>query len=501
MNARALLIVVAVLASLTWLLTGWTPRAMPPRGETTLPNAVGPPPDVVPDNLVSEVQPPVESRRPVREATSFPSATSTLEAPEARVPRGPMAAEWAALEQRLTGTLWLQTEDRGRGSGSKTPQANFEVDFFARRKNSARFLIDRVVTDSKGRFGLDLHKLRPWIGSVSQLGFSTEDPWFWPQTPDRTLAGTGRELKGCLSKPGEQVDFVLIDLGQFHLKGRVVNFAGAPVPSTRVESVWNESSHWAWTDALGRFEFTSHIPIQPLGRAARGGGPTATVSIQSPRGDKGSQSYQVDTWDSTMVDLGDLVLDQPFDAEATIFGQVLAMNGQPLANWPYGWQPDPGARWSSPPWQFTDDRGDFVQAREIGNRVELYTVTYGEVDFEAYNTPSSGILLQMKRPTASILCIDPEGHTIPPQKNWRIYATTVSNEDASVQLVTRPQIKRFPRGDRLQAIFPETGTYVLRTTWPGLTGDWWIDEPFEVLEDHREIILQANLYPKDLPDR
>lgn len=403
--------------------------------------------------------------------------------------------------QPLRGTVFL-VDKEAHGDDAIQPFRHAELDFFFELEVEAPRLVARIETDAQGRYELDLSVLRPLLGSVAEL--SSTWMWLWPRSPDKRIGGANLSLTEWLHSPREEVDYVIGELDHFILEGRVIDSVGLPVEAALVGLKWAERDFQTYTDAGGRFSLSTTIPLNLASKELEASEAVATIQIHSSSRVEAEEALDLRQWDSHVVELGEFAFATP-ETLALVSGRAEAVDGRPLPNWPIRWELSEwtvgtdaewtvgtDAEWTNSKTIFTNSEGSFafdgfeepgtLSLESGGQRAEVWT---------RMNGPQSGIVLQLQRPSAEIVCKDPEGHICSPPTRWEFF------EQGGFVSVTEHD--EFPRsafgsnfeGDRMYLLLPRGGTYRARATWPGYRGTWRVDQEFEVLPQHQRIELRA----------
>ncbi|MHC4378815.1 MAG: hypothetical protein ACYS26_19610, partial [Planctomycetota bacterium] len=253
-------------------------------------------------------------------------------------------------------------------------------------------------------------------------------------------------------------------------------------------------------NAVGRFSLSTTIPLDLASKDSKTSEAFATIQIHSSRRIEAEEVLDLRQWDSQVVELGEFAFATPATL-ALVSGRAEAVDGRPLPNWPIRWESSEWsigthAEWKNSETAFTDGGGSFafdgfqepgiLSLESDGQRAEVWTWVNG---------PQSGVVLQLQRPSAELICRDPEGHNCSPPTRWEFF------EQGGFVSVTDHD--EFPRsafgsrfeGDREYVVFPRGGTYRARATWPGYRGTWRVDQEFEIRHQHQQIELHAEYEP------
>lgn len=432
---------------------------------------------------------------------------SKLESDSAESNRRPRTAhqgEWDLLNKTLRGTI------RNEPWGDSSDPLMGEV---LAHKEVALYLVDRgrqerlhrlgtATTDEEGHYAFELSALRLGIDSAAHLGHKTL--YLCCRDLQRQVDSSAVGLRSILSQERPEADFLFELSENMSVHGRILDSSGAPIVDAVVHVRWRKKRHSTTTDEGGRFAVLSSVPAVPHERptgesrsqlkisCTHGSStPFETLQASSPLG---TEDYRLDIPDAVTdaFNVGDLVFDRPPTHDHTVFGTLLSQKGAPLPHWPVFWQPNSGSSWSASFQLRTDDQGEFALAGHVGSLMDLYVSSYELVDGRTVvRAPASGITLQMREPTVSIRFRDPDGAFVTPKPGWKVYTTSIHPDTGQLGLEAELKVSPFFYRDQLNALVPEPGIYGVRRMWPGIRGQWRVDETFEVREGHQEIELSA----------
>ena len=333
--------------------------------------------------------------------------------------------------------------------------------------------------------------LRPLVERMSSIAEARIAEWgLWPRDPARTLGGSSLNLTAWLTQPAEPVDFILGELGVFELSGQVIDEVGVPFSDALVMYAWGGQEKEVPTDHLGRFHLVTGIPVDPSRRRSQSGEDSLRLWISDSIGPRNLEKIRINAWRESHVHLGDFRLNKREVGNSWVRGRVHSEDGTPLPHWPlHIWRGTGFAKRTD--LFFADSEGFFSVDAPLED-VARVLISQSQQHVHGDSTPpESNLVLRSKEPTVIISCVDPQGRMVPMHRRVRIQSTTPGPNPAIGQAIESE--------GRLFATVPMPGEYQVRQLWMGLHGDWQIDQCFEVMPGHQEIVLKAEYIPHLTP--
>lgn len=395
--------------------------------------------------------------------------------------------EWEPFTRPLKGRIlaaprpeFSETEPR--------PLPDFEVDFLVARAREAKTPFQSLKTDSEGRFTLDL---RPLVERMSSIAEARIAGWeLWPRDPARTLGGSSLDLTAWLSQPPEPVDFILGELGVFELSGQVLDEVGAPFPEGAVSYIWGEQEKEVPTDDRGRFHLVTSIPVDRNHRLQHSESDSIRLLVFDNIGPRHLEDIRIHAWQESHVKLGNFRLAKRKLGESWVKGRVHSVDGTPLPHWPLGI--GRGSGFAKRTDLFFADGEGYFSIVAPSEQVAYVRLTQSEEHVHGGSIPpESNLVLQSKEPTVILSCVDPWGDPVSLHRYTSIRSTTPGPDPVEGRAIEHD--------GRLFATVPMPGEYEVKKLWMGLYGDWQIDQRFEVVPGHQEIVLHAEYVPRPTP--